>query len=197
MLGSREFPLALCFSLHYSLKLSERPDSPPPVDSNQRKEQFSYAYLYAIASTAGYSFQLANRPMDFDSIDAIIAGGSGQGIVRYPRLELQIKCTSLDLMNDEAIRYPLSIKNYNDLRVENIQTPRILAIVIVPDILEQWLAHSEQELCLRHCGYWLSLRGQPPTQNQTSVTVSVPRKNTFDVPGLLSIMQRIEAGEAL
>lgn len=167
------------------------------MDINQRKEQFSYAYLYAIASAAGYSFQIATRPMDFDGIDVILAGGSGQGIVRYPRLEIQVKCTSSDLMNDEIIRYPLNIKNYDDLRVENIHTPRILVIVVVPDTLEEWLTHSEQQLCLRHCGYWLSLRGQLPTQNQSSITVPIPRQNIFNVHGLKTLMQRIEAGETL
>jgi hypothetical protein len=167
------------------------------VDINQRKEQFSYAYLYSIASTAGYSFQIATRPMDFDGIDVILAGGSGQGIIRYPRLEIQVKCTAADLVSDDTIRYPLNVKNYDDLRVENIHTPRILVIVVVPDRLEEWLAQSQQELCLRHCGYWVSLRGLPPSQNQTTVTVSIPRQNIFDVPGLRLLMQRIESGETL
>jgi hypothetical protein len=167
------------------------------VDINQRKEQFSYAYLYAIASVAGYSFQIATRPMDFDGIDVILAGGSGQGLIRYPRLEIQVKCTSLNLMDDENLRYPLNIKNYDDLRVENIQTPRILVIVVVPDQLDQWLVQSQEELCLRHCGYWLSLRGQLQTSNQSTITVSVPRKNIFDVQGLKTLMQRLEAGETL
>lgn len=62
------------------------------MDINQQKEQFSYAYIYAVASTAGYSFQIAPRPLDFDGIDIILAGGMGNGIIRYPRLELQVKC---------------------------------------------------------------------------------------------------------
>lgn len=58
------------------------------MDINQQKEQFSYAYIYAVASTGGYSFQIAPRPLDFDGIDIILAGGMGSGIIRYPRLEL-------------------------------------------------------------------------------------------------------------
>ncbi len=167
------------------------------MDINQRKEQFSYAYLYAIASAAGYSFQIATRPMDFDGIDVILAGGSGQGIIRYPRLEIQVKCTAADVISDSLIRYPLNIKNYDDLRVENIQTPRILVIVVVPDTLEEWTSQSQQELCLRHCGYWTSLRGLPSTQNQTTITLPIPRENIFDINGLKMLMQRIESGETL
>ena len=131
------------------------------MDINQQKEQFSYAYIYAVAASAGYSFQIAARPLDFDGIDIILAGGIGSGIIRYPRLELQVKCTSRDVIGQEAIRYPLEVKNYNDLKVENIQTPRLLILVVVPDNLDNWLIQSQQELCLKYCGYWVSLRGQP------------------------------------
>jgi len=167
------------------------------VDINQQKEQFSYAYIYAVAASAGYSFQIAARPLDFDGIDIILAGGMVRGIIRYPRLELQVKCTSRDVIGQEAIRYPLEVKNYNDLKVENIQTPRLLILVVVPDNLDNWLIQSQQELCLKYSGYWVSLRGQPPTQNQTTVTISIPRQNIFNVKALTTLMQLIEAGETL
>ena len=167
------------------------------MDINQQKEQFSYAYIYAVAASAGYSFQIAARPLDFDGIDIILAGGIGSGIIRYPRLELQVKCTSRDVIGQEAIRYPLEVKNYNDLKVENIQTPRLLILVVVPDNLDNWLIQSQQELSLKYCGYWVSLRGQPPTQNQTTVTISIPRQNIFNVKALTTLMQLIEAGETL
>jgi hypothetical protein len=167
------------------------------VDINQQKEQFSHAYIYAVAASAGYSFQIAARPLDFDGINIILAGGIGSGIIRYPRLELQVKCTSRDVIGQEAIRYPLEVKNYNDLKVENIQTPRLLILVVVPDNLDNWLIQSQQELCLKYCGYWVSLRRQPPTQNQTTVTISIPRQNIFNVQALTTLMQLIEAGETL
>lgn len=167
------------------------------MDINQQKEQFSYAYIYAIASTAGYSFQIAAKPLDFDGIDIILAGSGEEGLIRYPRLELQVKCTSLNVISDEIIRYPLAVKNYNDLRVENIQTPRLLVIVVVPEQLDNWLSQSQQELCLKYCGYWVSLRGKSPTENQTTITVSLPRQNIFNVEALKNLMQRIGAGETL
>ncbi len=167
------------------------------MDINQQKEQFSYAYIYAVAASAGYSFQIAARPLDFDGIDIILAGGIGSGIIRYPRLELQVKCTSRDVIGQEAIRYPLEVKNYNDLKVENIQTPRLLILVVVPDNLDNWLIQSQQELCLKYCGYWVSLRGQSPTQNQTTVTISIPKQNIFNVKALTTLMQLVEAGETL
>ncbi|MFM5980640.1 MAG: DUF4365 domain-containing protein, partial [Sphaerospermopsis kisseleviana] len=47
---------------------------------------------------------------------------------------------------------------------------------------------SETELCLRRCAYWVSLRGQPQTQNTETVTVYIPRKNVFTVDALKNLM---------
>ncbi len=47
----------------------------------------------------------------------------------------------------------------------------------------------------RHCGYWISLRGLPPTQNQNTITVQIPSKNIFNKDALKTIMQHIESGE--
>jgi hypothetical protein len=101
------------------------------------------------------------------------------------------------VIGDEVIRYPLVVKNYNDLRVENIHTPRLLVVVVVPEQLDNWLTQSQQELCLKYCGYWVSLRGKPPTENQTTITVSIPRQNIFNVEALKNLMQQIGAGKAL
>ncbi|MEH2030722.1 MAG: hypothetical protein V7K67_13790 [Nostoc sp.] len=39
-----------------------------------QKEEFSYAYINAIASAAGYSFQIAPRPLDLVGVDITITG---------------------------------------------------------------------------------------------------------------------------
>ncbi|MEG4395751.1 DUF4365 domain-containing protein [Microcoleus sp. BROC3] len=70
-------------------------------------------------------------------------------------------------------------------------------IVLVPDSQEDWLRQSQQELSLRYCGYWASLRGLPPTQNQNTVTVQIPIQNIFNTDALKTLMQRIESGELL
>lgn len=167
------------------------------VDINIQKEEFSYSYIHAIASTAGYSFQLAPRPLDMDGIDGIIAASASSGSMRRPRLEVQVKCTSRDVLDNEGIKYPLRVKNYDDLRYDDPYISRILVVVLVPDNPDDWLQQSEAELCLRRCGYWVSLRGQPAMPNQTSVTASIPRKNIFNTNALTMIMQCLERGEIL
>ena len=53
------------------------------------------------------------------------------------------------------------------------------------------MALSVQQLVLRRCGYWVSLVGQPQSDNESSVTVSVSRANVLTVDALQELMQRV------
>ncbi|NEP58035.1 MAG: DUF4365 domain-containing protein [Symploca sp. SIO2G7] len=167
------------------------------MDLNTQKEEFSYAYLYAVTSAAGYSFQKSSRPTDVGGIDIIISGIETQYSLYPPRLEIQVKSTSTDVVSEEFVRYPLKLKNYNELRKSKILTPRLLIVVLIPDNLNNWVQQSETELCLRHCAYWMSLKGMPETPNKVNVTISIPRQQIFTIDTLKTLMQRIATGGAL
>ena len=162
------------------------------MDINQQKEQFSNIYLQAVTTVAGYS--LYKPFVDDDSVDWGVAAKGGTGPIRAPRLELQLKSTSRDIQDDNSIRYPLKLKNYDDLRMDDFAIPRILVVVLIPETPEDWLTQSETELCITNCGYWISLRGMPKTQNTNAVTVAIPRTNQFTVAALQSIMEGISQG---
>lgn len=164
------------------------------MDLSQRKEQFSNAYLQALSSVAGFSPQPPG--VDDDSIDWTVAARGGNGTVRSPRLDLQLKCKAASIPNRDHISYALKLKNYDDLRPENVLVPRILVVVFVPDEIESWLEQSEERLSMKRCGYWVSLRGMEGVQNRHTVTVRLPRSNLFTVSALESIMQRISNRES-
>jgi len=150
-------------------------------------------YLQAVTTVAGYT--LYKPFVDDDSVDWGVAAKGGTGSIRAPRLELQLKCTSRrDIQDDNSIRYPLKLKNYDDLRMDNFAIPRILVVVLIPKTPEDWLTQSERELCIRGCGYWISLRGMPETPNTNSVNVTIPKTNQFTVAALQSIMEGISKG---
>jgi Domain of unknown function (DUF4365) len=107
-------------------------------------------------------------------------------------LEVQVKSTSISVRGEDSIRYPLKLKNYNELRKQKTLVPKILIVVLIPDNQSEWLNQSENELCMRRCGYWLSLKGQPETANTDSVTVYLPRQQIFTVLSVQNIMQQIE-----
>lgn len=167
------------------------------VDLNTQKEEFSYSYIQAIASATGYAFQRTTTPLDRVGIDATITGLGVQGLMGFPQLYVQVKCTSRNVLEENHIRYPLKIKNYEELRNNYQYPPLILVVVLVSDNVDEWLHQSEEELCLRRCGYWVSLRGEPATQNKENVTVYLPRQNLFTANALKSLMQRIGNGEVI
>lgn len=160
------------------------------MDRGRQQEQFSLAYVRAVATVAGYS--LYQPEVDDDSVDLGIAARGGNGALRSPRLEVQIKCTSTEVLFDREVRFGLKLKNYDDLRLP-CHVPRALVVVVVPDATEAWLSHSEDELILRRCGYWVSLLGRPESPNESKVTVHLPRTNLFSPAALQAMM--VSVGE--
>lgn len=159
---------------------------------DDQKQQFSFAYVRAIAAVAKIS--VAEPEVDDDSVDLSLKMKTIGGIIRSPQLDVQVKCSERVTVSDGLISFPLKIKNYEELRPTNILVPRILVVVTVSEHLSEWLGHSETELAMRKCGYWTSLRGLPDTDNTSTVTVELLRTNAFSVLQLQSIMERIRNG---
>lgn len=153
------------------------------MDLNRKKERISLAYISAIAARAG--FDLVEPRVDTDSIDGILISQAG----RRPRIEFQAKATARAVVGAGAITFPLPVKNYDELRADVI-IPRLLILVVLPQREEDWLTHSEDALILRHCGYWLSLAGEPEREKTTTVTVKIPRDQRFDPEALQVLMNQ-------
>lgn len=152
------------------------------MDENMQKSRFSLAYIEAVASRAGQAVE--EIKVDFDSVDGTFVSDFG----RRPRVEFQAKATSRDVVRGDSIHFPLSIKNYEDLRLDAIN-PRILIVLLMPDHIEDWLSQTSDELLMRHCAYWMSLRGEPESTNSSSVTVQVPLANIFSFERLIKMME--------
>jgi len=163
------------------------------VELGKQMEQFSIAYCHAVASVAGLSMIGPVEPDD-DSVDYTIGRSGGRGSLRSPRLDVQLKATAQDVIRDEYLAIALPVKNYSDLRASTA-VPRLLMVVVMPEDASDWLTQSEEELCMRRCGYWLNLRGSDASENEATVTVHVPRANQFTVEALRTIMDRIAEGE--
>lgn len=153
-----------------------------------RMEQLSLAYIKAVASFCGYNSGKAE--VDDDSIDLTISSSAG----RKAKLDLQLKASGVIDSTGESFSFSLSIKNYNDLRADSL-APRILVVLCMPPEQTQWIDHSVDQLMIKKCAYWVSLKNQPETQNTTSINVTVPTGNLVSPDGLHSLMQKIERGE--
>lgn len=162
------------------------------MNMNSKKEQFSVAYVLAVAAVAGYAWYKPS--VDDDSVDLGLAKKGGGTSVRSPRLELQLKCSAQPILAEPTFAFSLKKKNYDELRDDRFLVPRVLVVVVVPDAATDWLTQNETELAMRRCGYWFSLRGMPDRANMVSVTLQMQRMQSFSVESLSAIMERIGQG---
>lgn len=160
-------------------------------------EELSLVYVRAVASRAGFSVEEVRR--DRDSIDVHICarGPLHGGPVESPILDIQLKSTARDLLDDEReITYDLKVKNYNDLTRPTL-VPRILVVLLLPRDPMSWLTWTEEALVLRRCAYWLFLKGRPPTLNKATERVFLPRAQVFDTPCVRRLLEKVARQEAI
>lgn len=152
----------------------------------QQKEQFSIAYVRAVAAAARvnvYKFDV-----DDDSIDIGFATRITSGRPSRPRLEAQLKCSAVIPEKNGVFQYPLLLKNYNDLSGDEL-IPRVLIVLIVPPKLDDWLTQDADQMIMRKAAFWLDLAGSPESSNKTKVTVAVPKANLFNPNALLKLLK--------
>jgi hypothetical protein len=164
------------------------------LPQNQRQEALSRAYVRAIAAQAG-----------------VICGDVGQdyGIDMYLRtvpeidhrfadigdqLDLQLKSTTRAEVKSAAVVYDLDVRAYEILRRETSGCPRILVLLLLPQDEALWLSQTIEELTLRRCAYWMSLRGASPTTNQAAVRITIPQEQVFSAPAVRTMMQALSEG---
>jgi hypothetical protein len=165
--------------------------------ATHRQEALSRAYIQAVAARCGMSCSFR----DFDyGIDVTVHEIKRRGD-HYAEsgvsLDIQAKSLCCPPITGEAIPYDLRVKNYDDLRDPENPKARILVLLLLPENEEAWTTMTEEQLVLRRCAYWLSLRRHPPTENRETVRVSVPRKNVFAVESLQRLVALVRAGEEL
>jgi hypothetical protein len=69
-----------------------------------------------------------------------------------------------------------------------------LIVLLVPPSEAEWVHHTNEQLVLRRCAWWCSLRTAAASTNSSSVTVSLTER--FNASALSDILQRIDQGGA-
>ncbi len=163
----------------------------PWIARPNQQEQFSDAFLLAITAAAGCA--TARPHPDHDSIDWTLSCR----LPRRPKIDIQLKSTSVDAGSQKEIRYRLKEKNFRELSLTDLVAPRLLVLVVVPEDVEDWIECSPDRLVLRRNVYWLSLAKAGELNNSKSFTVSIPRSNLFTPQALRDFMRKVENGEPL
>lgn len=152
------------------------------LSDNDRKEQLSLAYLKVLAAYCGYTWSVPN--LDRDSVDIEVWSRSS----RFGSVRFQLKATSSPDWTGEGLRFQLKAKNFNELSAIS-QTPRLLAVMVLPHDMAQCLNVDHDRLVLRRCMWWLSLKGRAPTE-QGSVQVTLPSANLLNPDALRDLIRR-------
>jgi hypothetical protein len=164
----------------------------PYAHITHRQDAFSGAYIRALCAVTGCGIE--STTLDNDKIDYIISSRV-RGIVRTkPKIDIQAKCKMGLPTPSEHIPYAIDIATYDNLRDPLVANPRILVVIFVPGQIEGWIDQSETALVLRHCAYWLSLKGQTESETIANKTVYLPRQNIFTPEALRDMMERTSNG---
>ncbi|PIP54811.1 MAG: hypothetical protein COX07_03260 [Bacteroidetes bacterium CG23_combo_of_CG06-09_8_20_14_all_32_9] len=169
------------------------------LTTNLIKEDLSIAYVMAVAGRNGFATQIRHR--DSDSVDLMIIN-KGKPNPACTKIEGQINIQMKATVNwrdnaDNTISYDLNKKNYNDLRETEIVVPRILVVLCLPNNEKDWLSISIDELTLKKCAFWFSLKNMPDSGNTSSVILRIPKANLFSQQTLLDLMIKMQKEEEL
>lgn len=113
-----------------------------------------------------------------------------------PQIAFQLKATTL-LAEDESLgayRFPCPVKNYEKLIIAT-QVPRLLLVYKMPKEESRWIEFLEEEALLRHCAYWVNLKGLPDPTQSTSITIDVPKSHKLTVDELRRLMDCSRKGQ--
>lgn len=153
------------------------------LTGNLKESELSIAYVHALAVKGDFEFEMPR--IDNDSVDVYICANGKSLCEDYtlssPKIDIQLKATTNWKINsDGQIAFDLKIKNYDDLRNKCL-VPKILVLLCLPKNKDEWVIHSEDELALRKCAYWISLLNMPPTENDTTVRVFLNKIFSHDI----------------
>jgi hypothetical protein len=146
-------------------------------------------FVQALAIVSGLD-TLKSAYRDRCGVDWQIQFPGNYGPSRYPKIEVQVKTWSQPHGDDLAWRYPLRVKNFNNLAGDGFALPRFLFLVIVPDGQPGWTEVSSDNFVLRQAVYWESFLYHDPLPDrppESTHTVSVPYENLLTIESLLTL----------
>lgn len=148
----------------------------------QNRVQGSYGeqLVAALAAASGLNCYKPSIDLGFD-----LALESSVGDM----IRLQVKSTSATLtVIDGSLRYPLEVEAFDRLREEST-VHNYLIVVEVRANQHEWVASMDWGFVLRRRAHFLSLRGDGPSPNASTVTVSLPLVNMVTPAVLRSLTE--------
>lgn len=109
-------------------------------------------------------------------------------------MDFQLKATSrMDVRHADHVAFPISRKNYDDLRATERQSPVFLAVLLMRDDERDWVGQSPEEILLRGRLLYTSLRLRDAIETD-SVTIHLPYAGELSHAELKALMVRVDGG---
>jgi len=163
------------------------------ITKEHRQESLSLAYVQAVAGASGMTCSFRWLDYGVDVTLHHIIERFGILCESTLRLDLQVKSTTNALFTEDEFKYDLDVRNYHLLREPSPNWPRLLVVLALPDVEQDWLEVSQEALVMRRCMYWISLAGAKPTQNKRTVRIALPRTNVFSIEFLTDFANRFRS----
>lgn len=171
-----------------------------PNQQTIKMEDMSEAYLRALCAANGYSIDRVSHDNDGVDVTVKCKGKVDNDSTYYsPSLDIQLKSSFSKIVEHEdgSITYPLEVKNYKSLIDSHRMIPLILVVFQMYSDENLWVEQTSDWLKITKCAYWISLKGQPDTNNTSTINIEIPAQNLLTKDSLKGIMSRISKQEAL
>jgi hypothetical protein len=150
----------------------------------QQKERYSRAWVVAAAAGADYTYTIL--PDDVHGVDMTVRHD-------LHSIDFQLKSTASPIDQDGHIAFDLDVTTYDLLRQTQRSGLGVLALIVVDDDREQWLAFDADGTHLKWTAYYLSLHGKPQVANTATVRLKVPKSNLLTIDGMKALMAEAAA----
>jgi hypothetical protein len=160
---------------------------------NHRQEALCRAYVQAVAALAGAATSVPTPDYGVDLSLRDIEQRGQRYLDRRLQVDLQLRSTTRAILADTSVSYDLDVQTHEFLREES-SVRCLLVLLVLPEAETEWLSQTVEELILRRCAYWHSLRGAAPSRAASSVRVSIPRSQVFSAEAVHLILERLRQG---
>jgi len=129
-----------------------------------KQEQLSLAVLHATCAKAGFGFQITERIQDnwgWDATAHVYEKLQQESILFDFRMRFQLKATRQQLtFSQNRHSFPIESPHYERLRLSaGGDAPTYLVVFQMPANEAEWFDCTPEQLVLRRCLRWVSLRG--------------------------------------
>jgi len=165
-----------------------------------RMESFSYAYIYALASQAGFTFNQEPKGIDNIGIDISVKDPLRAFNMPPCQFSAQVKCvrkTKLVSKKDEFF-YGIKKKYYDILTKSQPYNTILLFVVVVPDDPGDWIALDEFSIIVRHNCHWFCFQKLALSSHKhedSKENIKLLETNLLTPESFPLLMQKIADGE--